>query len=59
MGLIIWGLIISTIGIWITLGSAGFTIDGQLALIATAAGIGVVLLIAAVISAIRRPSRWG
>jgi len=59
MGLIIWGLILAAMGTWLVLGSAGFRIDGQLALIAMAGGVGLILLIAAVISSFRRPKRWG
>jgi len=55
IGMVVWGLILAAIGVWIILGSAGFTIDGQLAVIAMGACIGVVLLVAALISAIRRP----
>ena len=57
IGLIIWGLIIASMGAWIIAGSAGYRIDGQLAVIGLAAGTGLLLVITAIISAIRRPDR--
>ena len=57
IGLIVWGLIIATIGVWTIARAAGYSIDGQLTVIALAAGTGLFLVVAAIVAALRRPQR--
>ena len=54
LGLVIWGLLLTGLGLWLVVGSTGYVVDSQLVLIGLAAGTGLVLVIAAIASAISR-----
>ncbi len=54
IGTIVWGLVITAIGVLVLALVAGATIDSGLAVIGLLAGSGIALLIGALVSAVRR-----
>ncbi|NKY07624.1 hypothetical protein HF998_11670, partial [Cellulomonas hominis] len=54
---VVWGLIVTAVGIGILAVAAGARIDVQLALIVLLAGGGVALLVGSVLTAARRKNR--
>ena len=57
VGTIVWGLVITAIGIGIIASAAGAQVDVQLALIALLAGSGIALLAGSVLGSMRRRER--
>ncbi|MCL2803805.1 MAG: hypothetical protein FWD29_07655 [Micrococcales bacterium] len=56
-GLVVWGLLVATLGVFVVVGASGHVIDGQLFFIGMMALAGLALMVTALVAAARRSNR--